>query len=728
MIDCIQPSNPFPSLRSSGSSARSGDDSSGPAASFGSLLKAQESAQSGTDTANGSAAAQNTNSPSNHSLAGSPAGKAEGAAAQTDSTRKNSPDQPKSDASQPVAVNPAKKASRPKNGKVSLSEKPDLQSSQTLNSNPALPVNVVLQADAALPANPDLLASAVLVSGQSPAISMAVQTDSQPNADNNSARSANASQSVLSAATIGAAAGSPAVQTIVAQTLHSGTVSNNDLQTDFASAVDNKPGLPVGFQQAADPDAAGNAAIQAAIAQAVQNGPTKPTDPQPVVTSLPEDHLKNGQAVNSNNPPPTSNPVGSVSHTVGSAQLNDIDQIQPGLALNQVQSNSSKTGGNQAKTASDSKPTSPISVQVTAEQVVAAQPAPVGAAPAAKQVSNPVQATAGGTMPDGKQVSSSVQPTALGTMPDAKQVSSSVQPTAVGTMSDAKQVSSPPAQPENGQNFGSAQANSAGVTTVLTGKAEISNPVAGENAEGSAKTQVGNSVAEASQQASIMADASTNNSQAAVSQQFSQGEKLGQAVPSGSGSKTEDNVGKAASIKLGADKVQATALESVQAAPTVVKETGLGQPVVRATMAQADVQPQDLVQQIVSQMNGAIQHGQSSMRIQLHPQDLGTIDIQLVNSGHGISVTVSAEQASTGRLLQGQADQLRQSLQDSGIQLSNLNINQHGQPGQHGSASNQQHYAYPNGRGAQPTDLESMTNQEPQTGKINSKNLIEYLI
>jgi flagellar hook-length control protein FliK len=180
---------------------------------------------------------------------------------------------------------------------------------------------------------------------------------------------------------------------------------------------------------------------------------------------------------------------------------------------------------------------------------------------------------------------------------------------------------------------------------------------------------------------------------------------------------------------MAASKVQTVSYESVAAAQSVIKETGLGQEVAKVSPPQAENQPVDLVQQIVSQMGGSIQRGQSSIKIQLHPQDLGTIDIQLVNSGHGVSVTVSAEQASTGRLLQSQADQLRQSLQDSGVQLSSLNINQHGQPSQHGSAPNQQpQHSYPSGRNTPHTDAESQANPENPIGRITSGNLIEYLI
>ncbi|MEW6180555.1 MAG: flagellar hook-length control protein FliK [Chloroflexota bacterium] len=82
----------------------------------------------------------------------------------------------------------------------------------------------------------------------------------------------------------------------------------------------------------------------------------------------------------------------------------------------------------------------------------------------------------------------------------------------------------------------------------------------------------------------------------------------------------------------------------------------------------------DMVRQIADQMEASIQQGRSSLRVQLHPQELGGIDIRFASSAQGVSVTVYAEQASTGRLLEAQLNQLRQSLNDAGVNLTQLNI------------------------------------------------------
>jgi flagellar hook-length control protein FliK len=114
-------------------------------------------------------------------------------------------------------------------------------------------------------------------------------------------------------------------------------------------------------------------------------------------------------------------------------------------------------------------------------------------------------------------------------------------------------------------------------------------------------------------------------------------------------------------------------------------------------LKQVESQAAALAQQIREGMEAATRQGRTTLRLQLSPQDLGAINIRLVSSVHGVSLTVIADQDSTGRLLESQINQLRQNLADSGVQLSNLNINQHNQSGQtsqgFGHQANPQQYA-----------------------------------
>ena len=98
----------------------------------------------------------------------------------------------------------------------------------------------------------------------------------------------------------------------------------------------------------------------------------------------------------------------------------------------------------------------------------------------------------------------------------------------------------------------------------------------------------------------------------------------------------------------------------------------------RAAQA-VEAKDQGVLMQMVRTIQTSVQQGQSSMRLQLNPQELGSIDVRLVSNPQGVGVTVYADQASTGRLLEMQIDQLRTALQDAGVQIAHLNVFQQSQ-------------------------------------------------
>lgn len=88
------------------------------------------------------------------------------------------------------------------------------------------------------------------------------------------------------------------------------------------------------------------------------------------------------------------------------------------------------------------------------------------------------------------------------------------------------------------------------------------------------------------------------------------------------------------------------------------------------------------VHQMARAVEASIQSGKNFIRLQLHPHELGGLDVRLVSTAQGVGVTVFADQASTGRLLEMQIDQLRQTLADAGVQLAHLDVHAQAQPGQ----------------------------------------------
>jgi len=136
-------------------------------------------------------------------------------------------------------------------------------------------------------------------------------------------------------------------------------------------------------------------------------------------------------------------------------------------------------------------------------------------------------------------------------------------------------------------------------------------------------------------------------------------------------------------------------LGSTASATGVGNEAKVGELNGKMPVAQANIQATEVVQQVIRQMNGRIKPGTSSMRLQLNPKELGAIEVDMVSSPQGLHVTFFAEQASTGRLLETQLNQLRDSLVNSGVQVSGLNIGQHNTQGQKGGGFSQESNAAP---------------------------------
>jgi flagellar hook-length control protein FliK len=152
---------------------------------------------------------------------------------------------------------------------------------------------------------------------------------------------------------------------------------------------------------------------------------------------------------------------------------------------------------------------------------------------------------------------------------------------------------------------------------------------------------------------------------------------------------TESKEAQHAAVSPASASSSSSQMGAVQVQSAPVKSTAEVAPA-RDTSATASARPLEMLQQVAKSVEASLQQGRNSLRLQLNPQDLGAIDIRLVSSGHKVSMTVIAEQASTGRLLETQFTQLRQTLAEAGVQLSQLNVGQQNQPGQFGQRFTQQ--------------------------------------
>ncbi|HEY9077894.1 MAG TPA: flagellar hook-length control protein FliK [Anaerolineaceae bacterium] len=96
----------------------------------------------------------------------------------------------------------------------------------------------------------------------------------------------------------------------------------------------------------------------------------------------------------------------------------------------------------------------------------------------------------------------------------------------------------------------------------------------------------------------------------------------------------------------------------------------------------AEAQRSNVIQQITPNIELLVKRGDNTMRVQLYPQDLGKVEIVVTNKNGSTEVTLFADQPGTTRLLESDLSRLRQTLIDSGVQLSNLLVGQQHHPSQ----------------------------------------------
>jgi len=101
------------------------------------------------------------------------------------------------------------------------------------------------------------------------------------------------------------------------------------------------------------------------------------------------------------------------------------------------------------------------------------------------------------------------------------------------------------------------------------------------------------------------------------------------------------------------------------------------------------VQPKTLpmIQKISHEVTELARENGKSLRIQIHPENLGKIDLKLMSNSDGLKVVMTTEIPATAKLLETHMDQLQRSLADAGLSLSGMSVNSQGAQGQSANSS-----------------------------------------
>jgi flagellar hook-length control protein FliK len=113
----------------------------------------------------------------------------------------------------------------------------------------------------------------------------------------------------------------------------------------------------------------------------------------------------------------------------------------------------------------------------------------------------------------------------------------------------------------------------------------------------------------------------------------------------------------------------AVAVSTTSAAPAgaglVAEAAGLAPDATRAELTAA---------QIRVGIGRLVRSGHNQLQLELHPAELGRIDLRLTSDTAGLQIVMTADQPSTAALLDQQLAHLRQSLADAGINLAGLSV------------------------------------------------------
>ncbi|MBI5712067.1 MAG: flagellar hook-length control protein FliK [Chloroflexi bacterium] len=110
------------------------------------------------------------------------------------------------------------------------------------------------------------------------------------------------------------------------------------------------------------------------------------------------------------------------------------------------------------------------------------------------------------------------------------------------------------------------------------------------------------------------------------------------------------------------------------------------------------------VRDVVMTIHRLMQVGASEVKMQLQPESLGRVDVQLTYDGGQVRVHLSAENSNTGALLQEHSHTLRAALVEAGVSVGQLTVNVG-----HGGAQHGRHFA------AQQNELSNRYRQRHET-------------
>jgi flagellar hook-length control protein FliK len=166
----------------------------------------------------------------------------------------------------------------------------------------------------------------------------------------------------------------------------------------------------------------------------------------------------------------------------------------------------------------------------------------------------------------------------------------------------------------------------------------------------------------------------------------------------------------AASIETGKLEIPAEVLVSLE---NKVQLQGLSD-TLTAVSSQSAVEQLPVMQQVIDGIKKMSNDGQTTLKLQLHPENMGKIDIRLVSKPDGLQVFITSDKSSTNQALESNLSQLRDSLLSAGVKIGGMNVGQQQHQGNFQSWQSQQQVSRYTFSGIQGFSLQDgLTGQVP---------------
>jgi flagellar hook-length control protein FliK len=94
-----------------------------------------------------------------------------------------------------------------------------------------------------------------------------------------------------------------------------------------------------------------------------------------------------------------------------------------------------------------------------------------------------------------------------------------------------------------------------------------------------------------------------------------------------------------------------------------------------------------MIREISQEVANLVREQGQSLRIQVHPENMGKIDLRLISNSDGMRVIMTAEVPATAKLLENHMNQLQRSLAEAGLSISGMSVNSQSAQGQSNNQS-----------------------------------------